>query len=141
MCGLEIYTFTDEGFVPGVVGLVNSLRRCGFDGRIHIGSPALLSISASRAPAVDFHVLGESPFSPMQRKAELLLAHPSEQFAYFDADTLVMKPDFMARLATWVEHAFVCSFEAVMPRTDYRRFGWARRLGLASKPACWPDHY
>jgi hypothetical protein len=141
MSGLEIYILTDENYVPGVVALVNSLRRCGFDGPIHIGSPASLSISAGRAPAVHFHVLGKSPFSPMHRKAELLLAHPSEQFAYFDADVLLMKPDFMPRLATWIENAFVCSFEAIMPRTDYRRFGWARRLGLAPKPARWPDHY
>jgi hypothetical protein len=141
MSGLEVYTFTDEHFLPGVVALVNSLRRGGFNGRIHIGSPAPLSICASRAPAVHFHILGESPFSPMHRKAELLLSHPSEQFAYFDADTLLAKPDFMPRLATWIELAFVCSIEAIMPRTDYRRFGWARRLGLAPKPTRWPDHY
>ena len=141
MSELEVYTFTDEGYVPGVVALVNSLRRCGFEGAIHIGSPGPLSISTRQAPGVHFHVLSESPFSPTLRKAELLLAHPSERFAYFDADTLLIEGNFMSRLAVWIELGFVCSFEALVPRTDHRRFGWARRLGLASKPTSWPDHY
>jgi hypothetical protein len=141
MSKLEIYTLTDEAFVPGVVALVNSLRRTGFDGQIHVGSPEPLSIASCGAPAVQFHILRSDRFYPTNRKAELLLAHPAERFAYFDADTLVVNPSFIPRFTEWIELAFVCSFEAVVPNNDHRRFGWARRLGFPADPLHWPNHY
>jgi len=40
---LSLYTFADEAFVPAIAALVNSARRNGFSGNIHIGSPEPLS--------------------------------------------------------------------------------------------------
>jgi lipopolysaccharide biosynthesis glycosyltransferase len=136
---LEIYTVTDEGYVPGVIALVNSLRQNEFSGPIHIGSPEQLSIGA--APNIYLHVLGRSSFSPTHRKAELLLAHPSEHFVYLDADTIVANRTLIPRLEKWIRDAFVCSFEAIIPSMDYRRFGWAKRLELPREPNKWPHFY
>ena len=41
---LSLYTFADEAFVPGIAALINSARRHGFSGKIHVGSPEPLSI-------------------------------------------------------------------------------------------------
>ena len=78
---LEVFTFADEAYVPAVVALVNSLRRVGFDGPIHVGSPERLSIAgqAGQAAGVVFHELGASAWWPGNRKAELLLAHGADR--------------------------------------------------------------
>ena len=54
---LELYTIADENYAPGVVALVNSARKNGFTGPIHIGSPEPLSISYRPLDGVTFHVL------------------------------------------------------------------------------------
>jgi hypothetical protein len=43
--GLVLYTVADEAYVPGVAALINSARRNGVRGEIHIGSPKPLSIA------------------------------------------------------------------------------------------------
>src|SRR4051794_34174619 len=94
---MSVYTFADEAYVPAIVGLVNSLRHAGFHGEVHIGSDAPLSLaadrSASAAANVHFHVLGPSAYSPVNRKTELLLAHPPARFAFIDADIVVTNGD------------------------------------------------
>jgi hypothetical protein len=102
---LSLYTFADEPFVPAIAALVNSARRNGFSGRIHIGSPEPLSISRQAFEGIRFHLLGPSDYWPGNRKTELLLKHPSERFVLLDADMIIADPTFLPRLEQWVEVA------------------------------------
>ena len=64
----------DEAYVPGVAALINSARRNGVKGEIHIGSPKPLSIANCQSGLI-FHDMGPSDYWPGNRKAELLLRH------------------------------------------------------------------
>ena len=138
---LALYTFADEAFVPAVVGLINSARYHGFRGVIHVGSPESLSIASKLCDGVVFHVLGRSCYWPTNRKAELLLAHPSERFVYLDADMIVSERTFLERIDEWLTIAPVFAVEALVTSVDYRRHMWAKRLGRTSRPESWPTYY
>ena len=70
--GLVLYTVADEAYVPGVAALINSARRNGVKGEIHIGSPKPLRIADCQSGLI-FHDMGPSDYWPGNRKAELLL--------------------------------------------------------------------
>lgn len=95
---LSLYTFADEAFVPGVVALVNSVRRHGFSGRILVGSPEPLSISQRPPEGIEFHALGLNGYWPGNRKAELPLKCPSEHCVLLDADIIIADPTFFRDL-------------------------------------------
>lgn len=139
---LSIYTFADEAYVPALVGLLNSLRHAGFRGPVHVGSDVPLSLSADPCAAdVRFHVLGPSAYSPVNRKAELLLSHPSPRPAFVDADVVVTNGDFLEALLRLTSSAPVFVIEAVLPSLDHRRRRWSERLGTPARPAQWPSYY
>lgn len=141
---VSVYTFADEAYVPAIVGLINSLRSVGFSGDIHVGSDAPLTLAESageRAANVHFHVLGPSEWSPVNRKTELLFAHPSPRFAFIDADVVVTNGDLMGALGRWTNSAPVFVIEAILPACDHRRRRWSERLGAVSNPAAWPSYY
>src|SRR5262245_54705659 len=138
---LSLYTFADESYVPGVVALVNSARRNGFSGTIHVGSPEPLSICDRAAQDLIFHVLSPSVFWPGNRKAELLLSHPSERFAFFDADMIITRSDLFSRIESWIDDAPVFSVVSLMVPNDYRRDTWARRLKRQTRSDRWPISY
>jgi len=73
---LSLYTFTDEGFVPGIAALINSVRRYGFSGKIHIGGLDPLSISRRPPEGIEFHALGPNGYWPGNRKAESVPTRP-----------------------------------------------------------------
>ena len=126
---LSLYTFADEAFVPGIAALINSARRRGFSGKIHVGSPEPLSISTQRAEGVEFHALGPNGYWPGNRKAELPLKQPSEQCVLLDADIIITDPTFFQRLEQWLEVAPVVAVSNLISSIDYRRYNWAKRLG------------
>jgi len=138
---LALYTFADEGYVPAIAAMVNSARRNGFSGPIHIGSPEPLSISKQALEGIVFHSLGPSEYWPGNRKTELLLKYPSEHFAFLDADTVITDPTFLARLEGWLESGPVVAVEHLISSSDYRRHRWAKRLGRPTRPQHWPSHY
>ena len=138
---LSLYTFANEPYVPGVVALINSARRHGFSGTIHIGSPEPLSICDRASQDLNFHVLGPSILWPGNRKPELLLSHPSERFAFFDADIIVTQPDLFSRIESWIDVAPVFSVVSLMVPIDYRRHTWARRLKRPTRSDRWPHAY
>lgn len=138
---LSLYTFADEAFVPGIAALINSARRHGFSGRILVGSPEPLSISNRPLEGVEFHVLGPNGYWPGNRKAELLLKHPSDICVFLDADIIINNASFFARLEEWAEMAPVVAVTNLISSIDYRRFNWARRLGRPARPQHWPDRY
>src|SRR6516225_1822070 len=100
---LSVYTFADEAFVPGVAALINSVRRRGFSGKIHVGSPEPLSISTQPVEGIEFHSLGPNGYWPGNRKAELPLKHPSEHCVLLDADIIINDPTLFPRLEQWLE--------------------------------------
>lgn len=93
---LSLYTFADEAFVPAIAALVNSVRRNGFSGKIHIGSPEPLSISRQTLEGIKFHSLGPSDYWPGNRKTEFVLKHPGEHVVLLDADIIITDPIFFA---------------------------------------------
>jgi hypothetical protein len=138
---LALYTLADEKYVPGVASLINSVRKIGFSGPIHVGSPDRLSISADACDDIIFHTLSRSSYWLGNRKAEFVLAHPSERFAFLDADMIVTDGRFLQRMERWLEGAPVFGVEALVAPVDYRRHMWAERLGRAANPDKWPMHY
>lgn len=138
---LALYTFADEAYVPAVVSLINSARGIGFRGPIHVGSPEPLSIALQSHEGVTFHVMGQSMYWPGNRKAELILAHPSDYFVFLDADVIVSHCSFFDRMERLIEFGPVCSVETIIPSIDSRRHMWAKRLGRVSRPQEWPDCY
>src|SRR6516225_1116499 len=138
---LSLYTFADEAFVPAIAALVNSARRNGFSGTIHIGSPEPLSISRQIPEGIKFHSLGPSDYWPGNRKTELLLKHPSEHVVLLDADIIIADPTFLSRLEKWVEVAPVVIVSNLVSSIDYRRYAWAKRLGRPARPQHWPSRY
>jgi hypothetical protein len=138
---LAVYTFADEGYVPALAGLINSLRHQGFQGKIHVGSPEQLSIGGQLGEDIAIHVMGANGYWPGNRKAELLLAHPSERFVFFDADIIVSDPTFLSRMNDWLSISPVFSVEAIISSVDYRRHMWAKRLGRSPRSSKWPCHY
>ncbi len=95
---LSLYTFADEAFVPGVAALINSARRHGFSGKIHVGSAEPLSISKRPLEGVEFHALGLNGYWPGNRKAELPLKHPSDACVFLDNDIIVNDAPLFERL-------------------------------------------
>lgn len=138
---LSLYTFADEAFVPGIAALINSARRHGFSGKIHVGSPEPLSISRQPPEGVEFHSLGPSDYWPGNRKTELLLKHPSEYCVFLDADIIITDPTFLPRLEQWVQVAPVVIVSGLISSIDYRRYAWAKRLGRPARPQHWPSRY
>jgi hypothetical protein len=138
---VAVYTFADEAYVPAVAGLINSARHQGFKGVIHVGSPAPLSIARKTHEHVAFHAIGADQYWSGNRKAELLLAHPSERFVFLDADIIVSDPTFLTRIGEWVEISPVFAVEGIVTPFDYRRFMWCKRLGRQSQPDNWPSYY
>lgn len=138
---LAVYTFADEGYVPAVAGLINSIRRQGFKGIIHVGSPEPLSIADQLREDIALHVIGADSYWSGNRKAELLLTHPSERFIFLDADIIISDPTFLNRMNEWVSISPVFAVEALIASVDYRRHMWAKRLGRTPRPDKWPCHY
>ena len=138
---LSLYAFADEAFVPGIAALINSARRHGFSGKIHVGSPEPLSISRQPPEGIEFHSLGPNGYWPGNRKAELPLKHPSELCVLLDADIIITDPTFFPRLEQWVEVAPVVVVSNLISSIDYRRYNWAKRLGRPARPQHWPSRY
>jgi hypothetical protein len=138
---LAVYTFASEAYVPALAGLVNSIRRQGFKGIIHIGSPEPLSIAGQVSEGIALHMLGADRYGPTNRKAEMLLAHPSERFIFLDADIIISDPTFLKRMSEWLSISPVFAVEGLMAPVDYRRHMWAKRLGRQSRPDNWPSYY
>lgn len=136
-----LYTLANEAYVPAVVALVNSVREQGFAGPICIGSTEPLSIGSQANDGIEYEVLPESDFWPGNRKAELILARPAERFVFLDADMVVSDGRVMERFDEWLEVGPVFAIEALMSPVDYRRWGWARRLGLERPDRGWPMTY
>src|SRR6516165_5106016 len=123
---LSLYTFADEAFVPAIAALVNSARRNGFSGTIHIGSPEPLSISRQIPEGIKFHSLGPSDYWPGNQKTELLLKHPSEHVVLLDAEIIIADPTCLSRLEKWATQT-ICAFRMpAVPRIDYRRYAWSK---------------
>src|ERR1700730_9288574 len=131
---LSLYTFADEPFVPGIAALINSARRHGFSGKIHVGSPEPLSISRRPPEGIEFHALGLNGYWPGNRKAELPLKCPSEHCVLLDADIIITQPTFFPRLEQWLEVAPLVSVTNLISSVDYRRDYSAKPIDRPAPP-------
>ncbi|MBB4070261.1 hypothetical protein GGQ18_002869 [Salinibacter ruber] len=126
---LTVFTITSEGYIPGVVALVDSLRAHGFDGPICIGAmdaaSEALHGSGVRTTRLDEP---EGTFSS-NLKPKLLLSQNCEKFLFLDADIVVSHDRFTERIADWVDTAPVFAVEGLIAPTDYRRHVWERLAG------------
>lgn len=134
---LTVYTISDEGYLPGVVGLVNSLRNHGFQGPICIGAldQTTRDLSGENLDTVNLKA-GAGDF-PANYKAELICTHASGPFLFLDADILVSDDTFIPRLRDWLDAAPVFAAEAIIPQTDHRRKVWeevSKEEGAPSSP-------
>ena len=126
---LTVFTITDEGYIPGVAGLVESLRTHGFDGPICIGAMDKTS-EELRGDGVATERIddGEGEFSS-NLKPKLLLSQDCEKFLFLDADIVVSHDRFVERVVEWVDRAPVFAVEGLVAPTDHRRHAWERLAG------------
>lgn len=137
---LTVYTISDEGYLPGVVGLVTSLRQHGFQGPICIGAldqPAK-NLSGKNLGKVDLET--EEGDFPSNYKAELICTHASGRFLFLDADVVVADDTFMPRVEDWIGDAPTFAAEAIIPETDHRRKVW-RKVDNEKKVPSSPIYY
>jgi hypothetical protein len=127
---LTVFTITSEGYIPGVVALVESLREHGFDGPICVGAmdaaSEALNGSGVKTTRLDD---GDGAFSS-NLKPKLLLSQDCERFLFLDADIVVSHDQFTDRIAEWVDTAPVFAVEGLVAPTDFRRHAWE---GIAGK--------
>ena len=125
---VTVYTIADERFLPGLAGLINSLRASGFEGPIVVGAPA-------RLPALDgvtdVHVvaLGDDPMWIGCLKPSFLLREAKGAFIFLDADIVVDGDDVMTRLGGLGTAGFAVALEGLVAPSDHRRRRWVERLG------------
>lgn len=137
---LTVYTISDEGYLPGVVGLVNSLRHHGFQGPICIGALDQTTRDLSGENLYTVNLKAGADDFPANHKAQLILSHASKRFLFLDADIVVTDDTFIPRAKTWIDTAPVFASEAIIPETDHRRRVWMQAGGEGRTPAS-PIYY
>ena len=121
---LTVFTIADASHIPGVVGLVESLRDSGFAGPICVGAmdAATSSLDGDRLQTLEVNA-SEDAF-PGNLKPALVLEHECTRFLYLDADIVVTSPRFLERILDWIDTAPVFAAEAMIAPSDYRRHTW-----------------
>jgi hypothetical protein len=137
---LTVYTISDKGYLPGVVGLVNSFRHHGFHEEICIGALDRMTrdLNGENLETVDLET--EVGDFPSNYKAELVCTHASGRFLFLDADIVVADDTFIPRLNDWIDAAPVFAAEAIIPETDHRRKMW-REVGNEKEVPSSPIYY
>jgi hypothetical protein len=125
---LTVFTITSEGYIPGVVGLVESLRAHGFEGPVCIGTMDAAS-DALDGPGITTTRIDDGEAFSSNLKPKLLLSQGCEKFLFLDADIVVTHDRFVERVAEWTEEAPVFAVEGLVAPTDYRRHVWERLAG------------
>jgi hypothetical protein len=125
---LTVFTITSEGYIPGVVGLVESLRDHGFEGPICIGAMDAAS-EALDGPGITTTRIDDGETFSSNLKPKLLLSQECEKFLFLDADIIVSHDRFVERVTKWAEKAPVFAVEGLVAPTDYRRHVWERLAG------------
>ena len=125
---LTVFTITSEGYIPGVVGLVESLRDHGFMGPICIGAMDAAS-EALDGPGISTTRIDDDEAFSSNLKPQLLLSQDCEKFLFLDADIVVTHDRFVERVVEWAEEAPVFAVEGLVAPTDYRRHVWERLAG------------
>jgi len=127
---LTVYTISDERYLPGVVGLVNSLRHHGFQGPICIGAMdnKTKDVSGENLRTVDLEPRAES--HPVNYyKLQILDSQSFDRFLFLDADILVTDDNFVPKVKQWIGLAPVFAAEALIAETDHRRHTWRKITG------------
>jgi hypothetical protein len=125
---LTVFTLATRDFLPGVAGLVNSLRATGFQGRVVIGAPEPLP-ELDRVPGVEVVGFGGEPMWVGHLKPRLILDHAKDDFIFFDADIIVTEPSFLPRVLEMLATGPVVTIEGLVAPFDHRRLRWSTRLG------------
>jgi hypothetical protein len=124
-----VFTIADERFLPGLAGLVNSLRAVGFKGQIVVGTPAPLPV-LNGVPGVRVVRLDHEGLWLGFLKPALLLREAVDQFVFLDADVVVANDTFLPRVEAFTEDGPVFALEGLVGPRDHRRLRWAARLTL-----------
>jgi hypothetical protein len=129
---LAVLTIADQSHIPGVVGLVESLRANDFDGPICVGA---MDSAVAGLQGEDLHPIqldaSEDTF-PGNLKPHLILASDCPRFLYLDADIVVTNPRFVERIDNWIDLAPVVAAESLIAPSDYRRHAWEDVSGGSS---------
>lgn len=133
---MTVWTIADRAFLPGVAGLINSLRSGGFEGAIVVGSPDELP-ELTALHGVQVRHIRDEPLWLGFVKPSLLLRHAEGPFAFFDADIVVDGATAMEALRGAVRRGPLLALEALVGPTDIRRARWSDRIGGRPRSDAW----
>lgn len=127
---VTVFTIADQAFLPGLAGLVNSLRAARFTGAIVVGSPTPIA-ELEGVENVRTVMLPPDGSWVGAWKAHLLLHEGGERFVFFDADIVLGDLEGFERVLELADTAPVLALEGLVSPSDPRRLRWAARLGLS----------
>jgi len=119
-----IYTVSTGNYKYGAFALINSIRSFGLTNPIVVGTDAHL-------PELDniegvTQIVFNSAWNGVNLKSVLILAHPSDNFIFFDADIIVTHADFIPELERLLlSNKFVACVDGIVSQHEYRRAYWA----------------
>jgi hypothetical protein len=89
---VSVYTVANQGFFPGLLGLVSSLRFHGHEGPIVIADAGLTSAQAEALSSEAVLVQLSPGLPPIYAKSVAPLEHPDDVMIFLDADMLCVRP-------------------------------------------------
>jgi len=123
MTTATIYTITKGNYKYGVIALINSLRFCGIENEIIIGTDKeIIELTAHKNIK---QVIIDSDWNPTNLKGKLILDNSANNFIFFDADIIVNSAKFVRVVEKYIAQGKFCAvIDGVVPENDYRRHLW-----------------
>lgn len=134
-----IYTIAKGNYKYGAFALINSLRACGVNNPVVVGTDSYLT-ELDTVENVSQIIL-ESTWNGTNLKPVLLLSHPAEYFIYFDADIIVYDAELIIEVEKQIrQNKFFACVDGIVTEHEVRRHYWQEIYppkNADAKPTCW----
>ncbi|WP_231427103.1 hypothetical protein [Pedobacter sp. Leaf250] len=123
MIASTIYTITKGNYKYGVIALINSLRFCGIENEIIVGTDKeIIELTGHKNIK---QIIIDSDWNPTNLKGKLILDNPANSFIFFDADIIVSSAKFVRIVEKYIEQGKFCTvIDGIVPHNDHRRHLW-----------------
>ena len=134
-----IYTIAKGNYKFGAFALINSLRACGINNLVIVGTDVFLTELENIENVKQ--VVIDSSWNGTNLKPVLLLSHPSKYFIYFDADVIIYDGEFIREVEKQIfQNKFFACIDGIVAEHEVRRHYWQEIYPLknsVSKPTHW----
>lgn len=134
-----IYTIAKGDYKFGAFALINSLRACGINNLVIVGTDVLL-FELENLENVKQIVI-DSTWNGTNLKPVLLLSQPSEYFIYFDADVILYDGEFIYEVEKQIrQNKFFACVDGIVAEHEVRRHFWKEIYPSKTnntQPTCW----